>query len=138
MDFGKGLTNGMAHEKGTVLIIDNDLNQNISIRGALERQRYKVHSATNYSEGRRMIHEALPDVIVMEAVLPDGDGFVFCQEIRGQTTAYILFLTSRVGNEESLEGLRCGGDMYIAKPFHMPELVVRVDTAMRRLWASNG
>jgi PleD family two-component response regulator len=64
MDFGKGLTNGMTHEKGTVLIIDDDLNQNISIRGALERQRYKVHSVTNYREGRRMITEALPDVMV--------------------------------------------------------------------------
>ena len=124
--------------KGTILIIDDDLNQNISVSRALERQQFRVYSATTYNEGRRIIREAEPDIIVMEAVLSDGDGFAFCQEIREQTTAYILFLTSRVGNVDSAQGFRSGGDMYLEKPLYMPELMVRVDTAMRRTRAGFG
>jgi len=119
--------------KGTVLLIDNDTSQNISNYGVLTRQRYTVYTATAFAEARRMIRETKPDVIVMEAELPDGDGFAFCQEIRGQTAAYILFLTSKTSNEDSIKGLRVGGDMYITKPFHMPEFVLRVDAAIRRL-----
>jgi len=115
---------------GTVLLIDNDDNQNISNRGVLERKRYTVHTATDIACARSMIWETEPDVIVMEAVLPDGDGFAFCQEIRGQTTAYIFFLTSKADSAKI--GFRSGGDMYITKPFHMPEFVARVEIAMRR------
>ena len=118
---------------GIILLIDNDINQNISNRGALERKRYMVYTATAYAQARQLIAETKPDVIVMEAVLPDGDGFAFCQEIRGQTKAYILFLTSKTGIEHYKKGLNSGGDMYLEKPMHMPELMARVDTAIRRM-----
>ena len=118
--------------KGTVLLIDNNENQNISNRGALERSRYTVYTATAYAQARTMIRDENPDVIVMEAELPDGDGFAFCQEIRNQTAAYIIFLTAITDFDYQSMGFDVGGDMYMTKPFHMPEFVVRVDTAMRR------
>ena len=96
---------------GTVLLIDNDSDQNISNRGVLERERYTVHTATAYAQARALIQEANPDIIVMEAELPDGDGFAFCQEIRSQTTAFILFLTSKTGSNYSSMGFKVGGDM---------------------------
>jgi len=68
---------------GTILLIDNDNNQNISNRRALERKNFTVYTAADYHEARRVIQEAKPDIIVMETVLPDGDGFTFCKEIRG-------------------------------------------------------
>ena len=117
--------------KGTVLLIDNNENQNISNRGALTRSRYTVHIATAYNEARNMIGEVNPDIIVMEAALPDGDGFQFCQEIIRVTSAYILFLTSKKDNEDCLKGLRCGGDVYLTKPYHMPEFVARVEAAVK-------
>jgi len=117
--------------KGTVLLIDNNENQNISNRGALTRSRYTVHIATAYHEARNMIKDINPDVIVMEAVLPNEDGFRFCQEIVQKTTAYVLFLTSKTDNEDRLKGHRCGGDVYLTKPYHMPELVARVEAAVR-------
>ena len=117
--------------KGTVLLIDNNENQNISNRGALTRSRYTVHIATSYTEARSMIEDIYPDVIVMEAVLPDGDGFQFCQEIIQKTTSYVIFLTSKTDNEDCLKGLRSGGDVYLTKPYHMPELVARVEAATR-------
>ena len=81
---------------------------------------------------------AKPDVIVMEAALPDGDGFTFCREIRGQTSAYILFLTGKTDNEDAKQGLRSGGDMYVTKPFHMPELMARIEAAMWRRRSEGG
>jgi len=122
----------MTAYKGTVLLIDNDNNQNISNHGVLTRQRYNVYTATAYAEARRIIEESQPDVIVMEAILPDGDGFAFCQEIRGQTSAFVFFLTSKADRGDSIRGIRCGGDVYLTKPYHMPELVERVNAAMRR------
>jgi DNA-binding response OmpR family regulator len=117
--------------KGTVLLIDNNENQNISNFGALTRSRYTVHIATDYNEAQSMIVDINPDIIVMEAVLPDGDGFQFCREIKCKTTASILFLTSRANNEDCIKGLRCGGDVYLTKPYHMPEFVARVDAAVK-------
>jgi len=117
---------------GTILLIDSDSNQTLSIRRALERQMYTVYTAVDYHEARRIIHEAKPDIIVMETVLPDGDGFAFCKEIRGQTSAYIFFLTHKTDGEDAKRGFNSGGDMYLTKPFHMPELMARVEAAMWR------
>ena len=117
---------------GTILLIDSDSNQNISNQRALERKKFAVHTATDYAEARRIIHEAEPDIIVMEAMLPGGDGFTFCKEIRSLTSAYILFLTCKTDSEDTKLGLNSGGDMYITKPFHMPELMARVEAAMCR------
>jgi len=123
---------------GTILLIDNDSDQNISTRSALERKRYTVHTVTDYAEAHKVMREAKPDVIVMEAALPDGDGFTFCREIRGQTSAYILFLTGKTDNEDAKQGLRSGGDMYVTKPFHMPELMARIEAAMWRRRSEGG
>ena len=117
---------------GTILLIDSDINQTLSICRALERQMYTVYTAADYHEARRTIHEAKPDIIVMETVLPDGDGFTFCKEIQGQTSAYIFFLTHKADCEDAKLGFNSGGDMYLTKPFHMPELMARVEAAMWR------
>ena len=117
---------------GTVLLIDNDNNQNISNRRALERKNFTVYTVGDYQEARRVIQEAKPDIIVMETVLPDGDGFAFCKEIRSQTSAYIFFLTHKTDCEDAKLGFNSGGDMYLTKPFHMPELMARVEAAMWR------
>ena len=117
---------------GTILLIDSDSSQNISNRGALERRRYTVYTATAIAEARRILGRLKPDMIVMEAALPDGDGFAFCREIRGQTSAYILFLTCKGDSEDTKLGFSAGGDMVMTKPFLMPELMARVEAAMGR------
>jgi DNA-binding response OmpR family regulator len=120
------------NSKGTVLIIDNDNNCSISRRGVLTRNGYTVHTATAIAEARQMIWDIEPDVIVMETVLPDGDGFAFCEEIRGQTNAYIMFLTSKTGIENLNQCTKSGGNIFLTKPYHMPEFVERIKIAMRR------
>jgi two-component system OmpR family response regulator len=117
--------------KGTVLLIDNNENQNISNRGVLGRMKYTVHVATSYTEARSMIEEINPDIIVMEAALPDGDGFEFCQEIIAQFSPFIIFLTSKAERGDDLIGLRAGGNVYLTKPYHMPEFVALVEAGIK-------
>jgi DNA-binding response OmpR family regulator len=68
----------------------------------------------------------------LDVGLPDGNGFDVCVEIRVNTDAHILFLTANVEQEDVFHGFSCGGDDYITKPFHVRELLLRVQAAMRR------
>jgi DNA-binding response OmpR family regulator len=69
---------------------------------------------------------------LLDVNLPDGDGFSFCKEITATCNAHIIFLTAKSEHEDMLKGLTTGGDDYICKPFHMAELLARVESAMRR------
>jgi len=117
--------------KGTVLLIDNDINCVIGRCAVLTLSGYTPHAATSIAEARQMVWDTEPDVIAMEAVFPDGDGFAFCEEIREHTAAYILFLTSKTGIENLKQCHKSGGDLFLTKPLDMPEFVERIKIAMR-------
>ena len=117
---------------GTVLLVEDNPDLNSVNRRALELRRYSVHVATTLAEAREWLKEAEPDVILLDVMLPDGDGFGFCREIRARTQAHILFLTAKAEHEDIVAGLAAGGDDYITKPFHAQELLARVEAAMRR------
>ncbi|MCL2222306.1 MAG: response regulator [Oscillospiraceae bacterium] len=119
-------------DNGTILLVESDPYINNANRSALMLNQYTVYAATSYNEARKLIPEVKPDIIVMEAVLPDGDGFDFCGEIRTLTTANIFFLTAKNDYGDSIRGLQSGGDVYIEKPLYMPELLARVDTTMQQ------
>ena len=118
--------------KGTILFVDGDTQLNFTNRYAFEIFSYTVHTATTLGEAYRLIANTPPDIIIMEVELPDGDGFVFCEEIKNRIPAAILFLTARTEKESLLRGLSLGSD-YITKPHYQPELMARVESAMRRL-----
>jgi len=124
--------------KGTVLLIDNNEKQNNSNRQALEFRLFKVYTATTYSEARGMIYDLKPDIILMEAELPDGDGFSFCEEVDGTTTASIIFLTSKSDHADEMKGIKLGAYDYIKKPFYKDLMVARVEAVMRRRKRSVG
>ena len=121
----------MAH-KGTVLLVEDNEFLNISNSRALKLRGYDVVVASTLAMARERLEEINPDVILLDVMLPDGNGFAFCCEIRKNTSAHILFLTAKTERESVLYGLESGGDDYIAKPFHPEELLARVDAAMRR------
>ncbi|MCL1877447.1 MAG: response regulator transcription factor [Defluviitaleaceae bacterium] len=121
----------MVHN-GTILLVEDDKDLNNANRRALELKRYAVHTALTLAEAREHLITLQPDIILLDVNLPDGDGFSFCDEIRGTTAAHIIFLTAKTGHEDILQGLSGGGDDYISKPFHMAELLARVESAMRR------
>ena len=118
--------------KGTVLLIEDNQALNISNSRVLKLRHYRVLTALTLVSARAALCEAEPDVILLDVLLPDGNGLDFCQEIRSSTTAHILFLTAKTEHESVIRGLKNGGDDYIIKPFHPEELIARVDAAMRR------
>ena len=121
--------------KGTVLLVEDNAELNANNVRALSMLGYAVHPALTLAQARNWLGNNKPDVILLDVILPDGDGIDFCAEIRGlplQTAAHILFLTAKTGHADRMRGLADGGDDYITKPFHPEELLARVEAAMRR------
>ncbi len=79
--------------------------------------------------------EALPDLVLLDVMLPDIDGFELCRRIRamGHATLPILMLTAKDAQADKIAGLDCGADDYITKPFDFEELLARIRAALRRV-----
>jgi DNA-binding response OmpR family regulator len=118
---------------GTILLVEDDTDLNAANLRALQLRKYNVLTALTLQQAREHLTKISPDIILLDVNLPDGNGFDFCAEIRGTTRAHILFLTAKTEHENMVRGLCEGGDDYITKPFHMEELLARVDSAMRRI-----
>lgn len=119
-------------EDKTILLVEDNEELNEINRRALVLKGYSVLSAKTLGEAREYLSDYSPDVILLDVMLPDGDGIDFCKEIRDKTDAHILFLTSRVEHEDRVRGLETGGDDYITKPYHPEEMISRVAAAIRR------
>ena len=95
---------------------------------------YEVAIAKNLSEARWHLAKNDFDVILLDVMLPDGDGFAFGAEIRDIVKAHIIFVTAKNAYEDRIYGLKNGGgDTYLAKPFHIEEMLAMVDAAARRI-----
>jgi DNA-binding response OmpR family regulator len=88
--------------------------------------------ADTLSKGRQIVEEYLPDLIILDILLPDGNGLQYCEELRGKSGIRILFLSALNTKSDLLAGLRAGGDDYMAKPYDMDELLLRVEALLRR------
>ncbi len=73
-----------------------------------------------------------PDVIILDVMLPDGDGFLFARKLRTYCKAPIIFLTARTAESDRITGFEVGGDDYVVKPFSNKELMLRVEAVLRR------
>jgi len=120
------------NNKAVILLIED----NIAILEANERlltkAGYQIYLAKTLGEARKALQETPPDLIVLDILMPDGNGLDFIEEIRGITTVPVLLLTSLVEKDARIEGLRTGGDDYITKPYDVEELRERVAAFLRR------
>ena len=104
-----------------------------TVRVALEREDYDVRATASGSEALRLFAASPPDVLVLDIGLPDADGRDVCQALRAQGVSVpVLFLTARSALSDRLSGFHAGGDDYLAKPFALAELLVRVAALARR------
>lgn len=120
----------MAH--GSVLIVDDDPLILGAVRACLEQDGFDVRQAASGQEGLLALQQALPDLIVLDVMLPDTDGLSVCREVRRHSQVPILMLSSRGEPVHKVLGLEVGADDYLTKPFEPMELVARVRAMLRR------
>lgn len=114
-----------------ILAIDDDSEILLIIKRALERD---GHLVTTMNTITSTITENLHhyDIILLDVMMPNIDGFSFCKEIRAKVDCPILFITAKTMESDLIEGLSIGGDDYIKKPFAIAELRARVNAHLRR------
>ena len=116
-----------------ILLVEDDSDIMRINRTFLENEGYAVHCADSVQTASFMLEECVPDLVLLDVMLPDGDGMDFCKILRQKTQAPVIFLTARDENDSVIMGFRSGGDDYITKPFSMEELVLRIEAILRRV-----
>jgi two-component system OmpR family response regulator len=116
-----------------LLLVDDEDNLRSMLEAALRHSGFEVDPAATGREALDAVPEVKPDLIVLDVMLPDLDGFDVCQRLRaGGDRTPVLFLTARDGTEDKVRGLTMGGDDYLVKPFSLDELVARIHAVLRR------
>ncbi len=114
------------------LIVEDDARLGALLKRVLAEESYEPTWCTTFADGLREAAGSF-DVIVLDWMLPDGDGPSFCEQLRGRNVhSPILMLTARGEVQDRVKGLRSGADDYLVKPFEVDELVARVDALVRR------
>jgi len=118
-----------------VLIIEDDPDTSNLVSQYLTREGYSVGVAADGVKGLRQIKENNPDLLILDIILPEMDGFEVCKKLRGDAATSrlpILMLTALGEESDKVVGLELGTDDYVTKPFSPKELVARVKTLLRR------
>ncbi len=98
-----------------------------------QEDEFEVYGAPNLAEGRELINHHDPDLVLLDVMLPDGDGRDMCRWIRGQGFVMpILMLTGQDSEADTIDGLEAGANDYIAKPLRLGELLARIRTHLRQ------
>lgn len=120
-------------KKIKILIVEDETAIADIIAFNLEREGYQTETAYDGKIGLQKALEEHPDLILLDVMLPEMDGFDVCRRVRQQYDMPILMLTAREEENDKIEGLELGADDYITKPFSMRELVARVRANVRRV-----
>jgi two-component system, OmpR family, response regulator len=117
----------------SVLVVDDEPNIRELVQVALQFHGCAVTTAATGKDALRQAQTDRPDLIVLDVVLPDLDGFEVCRRLRsGGNEVPVIFLTARDTSSDTVTGLALGGDDYVTKPFSVESLVARVRAVLRR------
>lgn len=119
-------------ETMTILVVDDEPRLRDVVRMNLEIEGYQVTEASNGYEALEHLREDLPDIIVLDVMMPDLDGFSTLKQIREVSTVPVIMLTVRNDEHDRIRGLNLGADDYITKPFSTTELISRIKAVLRR------
>jgi two-component system OmpR family response regulator len=115
-----------------ILVVDDDPRLREVVRYALSREGFEIEEAGDGHAAIAACEAKLPDLVVLDVVMPELDGIEVCRRIRQRSKVPILFLSSRGEEVDRVLGLELGGDDYVTKPFSPRELVSRVKAVLRR------
>ncbi|MDQ3937939.1 MAG: response regulator transcription factor [Chloroflexota bacterium] len=128
-----------ASEQGRVLVVDDESSITELLSTALRYIGYDVATAPNGAGALQQASATSPDVIVLDVMLPDMDGFEVCRRLRADGDFVpVIFLTARDAEDDRVTGFIRGGDDYVTKPFSLEELTLRIGALLRRTRAAEG
>jgi DNA-binding response OmpR family regulator len=116
----------------TILVVDDEKRLVSLVESYLKQEGYRVVTAFNGREALSVAHRESPDLVVLDIMMPEMDGYEFIESYRRDHATPIILLTARVAEQEQVIGLDLGADDYVTKPFRPRELMARVRAVLRR------
>jgi DNA-binding response OmpR family regulator len=116
----------------TILVVDDSASERAVVEKRLTAAGYAVVTATDGREGLRRLYETRPDLVLLDIVMPELDGWKTLEMIRQVSEVPVIMVTGLDAEVERIRGLRAGADDYVGKPFSAGELVARVEAVLRR------
>ncbi|MDP9727877.1 response regulator [Alicyclobacillus tolerans] len=116
-----------------ILVVEDEEPIQKILRFAMEREGYQVISAEDGVRAVQLAREEKPDLVLLDLMIPEKDGFEVCRELREFTAVPIIMLTARDAEVDKILGLELGADDYVTKPFSTRELLARVKATLRRV-----
>ncbi len=128
---------GQRQDQRQILIVDDEpgLRELLSIN--LEHEGFGVLEAESGTQCLQIVREQQPDMVILDVMMPDMDGWEACRRLREFSRIPILMLTARVQSADVVTGLDSGADDYLLKPFNMDELMARIRALLRRIPSNN-
>lgn len=117
-----------------ILIVDDEPTLQNMVREILNQAGYETDAALSCAQAQEQFRTAVPDAVLLDVMLPDGDGFSLFETLRAIRDVPVLFLSARDEDEARLRGLGMGADDYITKPFLPQELLLRLRAVLRRVY----
>jgi two-component system, OmpR family, alkaline phosphatase synthesis response regulator PhoP len=119
-------------EMPKILAVDDEQNILELIKLYLTRESYQVETVSRGNDALPKVIQFNPDLVILDLMLPDIDGFEVCRQIRSKSKVPILMLTARKEDVDKIVGLEMGADDYLTKPFNPRELIARIRAILRR------
>ncbi len=121
--------------EGSILIIEDDEIVARTIERSLRGQSFKITVTNSGVEGLKSARNSLPDLVILDVIMPGMDGYTVCKEMRADpitANVPILFLTAKIKDKDRITGFTVGADDYLTKPFNIDELILRIHAILRR------
>jgi two-component system, OmpR family, response regulator len=115
-----------------ILVAEDDADIRRLVADFLRQNGYRVQTARDGREARRILGVSRIDLLILDIVMPQEDGLSLCRKIRAESSVPIILLTARGSEVERVEGLETGADDYLTKPFSVHELLARIRAILRR------
>lgn len=125
----------MSDIRQKILIVDDEMDALLALKVALETEGYSIAEAKDGYEAIDKVHSEIPDVILLDLMIPGIDGFEVCRQLKSDPMYRhipIIMLTARGEIDDKVEGIELGADDYVTKPFNLKELKARIKMILRR------